>query len=107
MSGQVLKYTFERIGRMHGAEFGASMGLSTWAAFSGGADHAVVDGDFAMTAGEVQPVMHALREAGIHIVALHNHMIGEEPPYYFLHYWGNGNTVDLARGLRNALDATR
>jgi len=107
MSGQVLKYTFERIGRMHGAEFGASMGLSTWTAFSGGADHAVVDGDFAMTAGEVQPVMHALRDAGIHIVALHNHMIGEEPPYYFLHYWGNGDTVDLARGLRNALDVTR
>lgn len=107
VNGQVLKFTFERIGRMHGVEFGASMGLSTWAAFSGNADHAVVDGDFAMTADEVQPVMHALRAAGIHIVALHNHMIGEEPPYYFLHYWGNGDTADLARGLRRALDLTR
>jgi len=107
MNGQVLKFTFERIGRMHDTEFGASMGLSTWAAFSGNADHAVVDGDFAMTADEVQPVMHALRDAGIHIVALHHHMIGEEPPYYFLHYWGNGDTADLARGLRSALDVTR
>lgn len=107
MNGQVLKYTFERIGKMHGSEFGASMGLSTWAAFSGNADQAVVDGDFAMTADEVQPVMRALRSAGIHIVALHNHMISEQPPYYFLHYWGNGDTLDLARGLRSALDATR
>jgi len=107
MNGQVLKFTFERIGRTHGIEFGASMGLSTWAAFSGNADHAVVDGDFAMSAEEVRPVMHALRAAGIHIVALHNHMIGEEPPYYFLHYWGNGDTVDLARRLRSALDVMR
>ncbi|HEX6260770.1 MAG TPA: DUF1259 domain-containing protein [Woeseiaceae bacterium] len=107
VNGQVLKFTFGHTGRMHGGEFGASMGLSTWAAFSGNANHAVVDGDFAMTANEVQPVMHALRAAGIHIVALHNHMIGEEPPYYFLHYWGNGDTIDLARGLRSALDVTR
>lgn len=107
VNGQVLKFTFERRASMHGTDFGASMGLSTWAAFSGNADHAVVDGDFAMTATEVQDVMHALRAAGIHIVALHNHMIGETPPYYFLHYWGNGDPQALARGLRMALDTQR
>lgn len=100
----VVKFSFGRQGRLHGTEFGASMGLSTWAAFSGNADYAVVDGDFAMTADEVQPVMHALRRAGIHIVALHSHMIGEEPSYYFLHYWGKGNPRELARGIRAALD---
>ena len=105
LNGQVLKFTFGRSASMHGTEFGASMGLSTWAAFSGNKDHAVVDGDFAMTAGEVQPVMHALRDAGIHIVALHNHMIGETPPYYFLHYWGNGDPEVLAQGLHAALEA--
>lgn len=104
LSGSVLKFTFARTAEMHGTEFGASVGLSTWAAFSGNRDHAVVDGDFAMTADEVQPVMRALRDAGIHIVALHNHMIGESPGYYFLHYWGNGNPKQLARGIRTALD---
>ena len=104
LSEPVLKFTFGRIGEMHGAEFGASMGLSTWAAFSGNTAHAVVDGDFAMTADEVQPIMRSLRGAGIHIVALHNHMIGELPAYYFLHYWGNGDPKELARGIRNALD---
>lgn len=103
-NGDVLKFTFGRTATMHGTSFGASMGLSTWAAFSGNADHAVVDGDFAMTGDEVQPVMHALRDAGIHIVALHNHMIGETPPYYFLHYWGNGKPEALAQGIRAALD---
>lgn len=105
LNGQVLKFTFGRSATMHGTEFGASMGLATWAAFSGNKNHAVVDGDFAMTAGEVQPVMHALRDAGIHIVALHNHMIGETPPYYFLHYWGNDDPEVLARGLQAALEA--
>lgn len=89
---------------MHGMEFSASMGLSTWAAFSGNEKHAVIDGDFAVTAEKVQPVMRALRRADIHIVALHNHMVGETPPYYFLHYWGNGDPEVLARGVRSALN---
>mgnify|MGYP003146780803 CR=1 FL=1 len=107
LNGQVLKFTFGRNSTMHGTEFGASMGLATWAAFSGNEDQAVVDGDFAMTAKEVQPVMHALRRAGIHIVALHNHMVGETPPYYFLHYWGNGDPEKLAKGIRSALDTQK
>lgn len=104
LNGDVLKFTFERTATMRGVSFGASMGLSTWAAFSGNAEHAVVDGDFAMTREELQAVMHALRDAGIHIVALHNHMVGETPSYYFLHYWGNGNPESLAKGIRAALD---
>ena len=40
---------------MHGMKFGGSMGLTTWAAFAGSDELAVVDGDFAMSAGEVQP----------------------------------------------------
>jgi hypothetical protein len=103
-NGDVLKFSFGRTASMHGTSFGASMGLATWTAFTGNRKRVVVDGDFAMTADEVQPVMRALRKAGIHIVALHNHMIGENPPYYFLHYWGKGQPTDLARGIRDALD---
>ena len=64
-----------------------------------------MDGDFIMTAAEVQPVLRALRKADIHIVALHNHMVGEQPAFYFTHFWGKGPAGDLARGLRSALDA--
>jgi hypothetical protein len=80
------------------------MGLTTWAAFSGSDDLAAVDGDFIMTAAEVQPVLRALRKSGINIVALHNHMIGEQPAFYFTHFWGKGKATDLAAGLRMALD---
>jgi hypothetical protein len=92
-----------REGAMHGARVSGSMGLTTWAAFSGSDECAAVDGDFIMTAREVQPVLRALRKAGIHIVALHNHMVGEEPAFYFTHFWGKGPAEELAQGLKSAL----
>ncbi len=101
----VVKITIGREGSMHKVKVAGSMGLTTWAAFSGANDFAAVDGDFIMTAGEVQAVLRALRKADIHIVALHNHMIGEQPAFYFTHFWGKGPVEKLARGLKSALDA--
>jgi len=66
-----------------------------------------MDGDFAMLESELQPVLKALRGAGINIVAIHQHMTGETPRVMFLHYWGTGSTEELARGLRTALDRTQ
>ncbi len=102
--GEVIKFVFPRRAARSGVEITNTMGVATWAAFTGSQDYASVDGDFAMTSREVQPVMHALRDAGIHIVALHNHMLEEKPAYYFLHYWGKGPAAELARGIRRALD---
>jgi hypothetical protein len=103
----VVKVTIGREGMMHGVKVGGSMGLTTWAAFSGSDELAAVDGDFIMTAAEVQPVLRALRKGGIHIVALHNHMIGEQPSFYFTHFWGKGPTRELAGALREALAAQK
>ena len=101
---RVVKVTIGREGTMHGVKVGSSMGLTTWAAFSGSEELAAVDGDFIMTAEEVQPVLRALRKAGIHIVALHNHMIGEQPVFYFTHFWSKGPAQNLANGFKSALD---
>src|SRR5437762_1435101 len=103
----VVKVTIGREGTMHKAEIGASMGLTTWAAFTGSDELAAVDGDFIMTASEVQPVLRALRKAGVHVVALHNHMVGEQPAFYFTHFWGKGKAGDLAAGIKTALDAQK
>ena len=89
---------------MHGREVGNQMGVNTWAAFAGTDESAFVDGDFAMLKDELQPVLKALRRAGINIVAIHNHMTHEEPQYVFLHYWGKGAAAALANGLKSALD---
>jgi len=104
LAGGVYKVTIGRTTKMGGHEMGNAMGVNTWAAFAGSDEQAVVDGDFAMYEGEVQNVLKALRHAGIRIVAIHNHMIGETPRVIFLHYWGTGSTKSLAQGLRAALD---
>jgi len=107
MSSGVYKVTIGRTTQMDGHEVGNAMGVNTWAAFAGSDEKAVVDGDFAMLEPELQPVLKALRGAGINIVAIHNHMTMEAPRIVFLHYWGVGPTRDLAKGLKAALDTQR
>jgi hypothetical protein len=89
---------------MHGVEVGNEMGVNTWAAFAGSDDNAVVDGDFAMLEGELQAVLKTMRADGINIVAIHQHMTEESPPYLFLHYWGKGEAVDLAKAVKHGVD---
>jgi hypothetical protein len=103
MANGVYKVTIGRATNMHGHDVGNTMGVNTWAAFVGSDDTAVVDGDFAMLESELQPVLQALRDAGINIVAIHQHMIMESPRVMFLHYWGVGPTRALATGLKAAL----
>lgn len=103
--GGVVKVSKHRTGRFEGVRIGGAMGLGTWEAFVGSDKQASVDGDFIMTAAEVQPVLKALRHQGLHIVALHNHMIGEQPHFYFLHFWGTSTADDLAHAFRAGLDA--
>jgi hypothetical protein len=103
----VYKVTIGREAKMHGEAMGNAMGVNTWAAFAGSDEKAVVDGDFAMLESELQAVLKALRGAHINIVAIHQHMAGEQPRILFLHFWGIGATQDLARGIRTALDQTK
>lgn len=90
-----------------GCEAGADLGINTWAAFAGTDDNAVVDGDFAVTADELQPVLRSLTAAGINIVAIHHHMTDETPRLIFLHYWGRGTAANLANSIHTALALTK
>lgn len=90
----------------HGGNVSTFMGFNTWAAWQGTPQKAAVAGDFAMLEGEVANVIKALVENGIEVVAVHNHMVHEEPRIFFLHYWGIEPAEKLARGLKAALDQT-
>ncbi len=103
----VYKVVFGKKTKMGGREIGGAMGVNTWAAFVGGDERAVVDGDFAMYESELQPVLRALRRAGIDVVAIHNHMALESPRVLFLHFWGVGAPTELAKGLQSALDTQK
>ena len=96
----MVKFTFGRPATMHGVNIGKDMGVNTWAAFAGSDDNAVVDGDFAVTEDELQPVLKSLLKDKINIVAIHQHMTHEQPRMMFFHYWGRGSAKDLAQAVK-------
>jgi hypothetical protein len=69
-----------------------------------GGGKAAITGDFVLTAQEVNPVLRTLRESGIEVAALHNHMLDDQPRLFFMHFWANDDATKLARGVRAALD---
>lgn len=84
-----------------------SMGLGTAINFQPtGGGKAAITGDFVMVASEVNGVIRALRENGIEVTSLHNHLLNEQPRLFFMHFWANDDALKLARGLRAALDKT-
>jgi hypothetical protein len=98
------KVTIGRVVQMAGMDMGNTMGVNTWAAFAGTSDDALVVGDFAVLENELQTVLKTLRGANINIVAIHQHMTGENPRMIFLHYYGRGKALDLAQGVKAAIN---
>jgi hypothetical protein len=68
-----------------------------------GGGKAAITGDFVLIAKEVNPVLKALRDHGIEVTAIHNHMLDDQPHLYFMHFWANDDARKLAEGLRAAL----
>jgi Domain of Unknown Function (DUF1259) len=105
-NGGVLGFNIARAGgiKAHGTELPAGMGMGTVINFQPtGGGKAAITGDFVLTAGEVNPVLRALRENGIEVTALHSHMLDEQPRLFFMHFWANEDAQKLADGLKAAL----
>src|ERR1700720_1929364 len=68
-----------------------------------GGGKAAITGDFVLIAKEVNPVLKALRDRGIEVTAIHNHMLDDQPHLYFMHFWANDDAKKLAEGLKAAL----
>jgi hypothetical protein len=99
----MVKFTIGRPAKMHGVKIDKDMGVNTWAAFAGTDANAIVDGDFAVTEDELQPVLKSVVKDKINIVAIHQHMTHEEPRIIFFHYWGRGRAKDLANAVKGGL----
>jgi len=68
-----------------------------------GGGNAAITGDFVLIAKEVNAVLKALRDNGIEVTALHNHMLNDQPRLFFMHFWANDDAKKLASGLKAAL----
>lgn len=90
--------------QMMGVTMPPSMGMATAISFqAAGPGKVAATGDFVMVADEVNPVARALRQNGIGITALHNHLLHGTPELYFMHFWGEGDPTHVASGLKAAL----
>ncbi|HEY6854372.1 MAG TPA: DUF1259 domain-containing protein [Gemmatimonadales bacterium] len=68
---------------------------------------AVATGDFVVTGPRLRPLLRALTMAGIRVTAVHNHLVGEEPRAFFVHFWADGAPLAVARGLKAAIDSAK
>jgi hypothetical protein len=91
--------------KAEGATVAPAMGVAHAINFQPtGAGKAAIAGDIVATAKEVEPLLKALQSSGIDVMALHSHMLNDEPRLFFVHFWANDDAVKIARGLRAALD---
>jgi hypothetical protein len=107
VNGPTYKYT---VGRddlqvvMMNTAMTAAIGLNSWAAFAGKQVDAHIAGDIAMLEHEVNAVIKTLRTHNLEVVAVHNHMLFDQPRMMFLQYYGRGPATQPAQGFRAALD---
>jgi len=87
-----------------GMEIPAAMGSANAINFQAtGGGKAAITGDFVLIAKEVNPVLKVLREHGIEVTAIHNHMLDDQPHLYFMHFWANDDARKLAERLKAAI----
>ncbi|HVJ08510.1 MAG TPA: DUF1259 domain-containing protein [Acidisarcina sp.] len=109
VNGGILQFSVSRVEKItdSGMEVPPAMGTATAINFQPtGGGKAAISGDFVLLASEVNPVIRALRTHGIEVEAVHNHMLNDQPHLYFMHFWANDDAIELAQGLRAALDET-
>ncbi|MBU8880893.1 DUF1259 domain-containing protein [Bacillus sp. FJAT-29790] len=109
VSGGVYHISIPRLEKImeNGMEIPPAMGVSTGINFQLTKNGtAAITGDFVLTAEEVNPVASTLRNHGIEVTALHNHMLTENPRLFFMHFWANDDPIKLAKALREAIDKT-
>jgi hypothetical protein len=105
--GDVVQFSIPRAEtiKMGAADVPPAMGTAIGINFQPTGDgKAAVTGDFVLRPEEVNPVLRALQANGIEVMALHSHMLEEQPRLLFMHFWGHDSADKLARGLRAALD---
>jgi Domain of Unknown Function (DUF1259) len=71
-----------------------------------GSDDAFFNGDLALKASELNPVVDAILSSGLVFQAMHQHYFDLDPMVWFIHFRGRGAPLTLARHVRKVLEAT-
>jgi hypothetical protein len=92
---------------LDGVTIKPALALGGWVAFQPMGTSSVVMGDLVLTPEEVNPVMSELLKGGIHVTAVHNHLLRSLPQTIYLHVRGQGDPARLAATLHSALALSR
>jgi hypothetical protein len=111
LPGEVHKYSWPRTDlkvTLDGVQVEPGLALGSWAGFikAGSDGHVMSMGDLMLLTSEVDPVIRAMQEGGIEVVALHNHLLGESPTVMAVHFSGHGEPEKIALTLKSALEKT-
>ena len=107
--GEVIRFGMPRKDlhvTLDGVEIKPALALGSWCAFKRDATGAMVMGDLVLTEKVVGPVMMKLESGGIHVAAVHNHLIGESPRVLYMHIASQGDAAQMAKAIHDALALT-
>jgi hypothetical protein len=105
-SGGVYQYAIPRADTISDGDMAVPPVMGTAIAINfqpTGGGKAAITGDFVLLDSEVNPVLQALRQSGIEVTAVHNHMLDDQPRTFFVHFWANDDAIKLGEGLHLAL----
>lgn len=83
-----------------------ALALGSWAGFTDEPRASTMMGDLVVTSAELGPLLEELRRQRLEVMAIHNHIAGEEPDVVYVHFHGRGGPLDLAGRLDRALAKT-
>ncbi len=94
--------------RLHNQSLPPALAASTIVSIQAvSATRFIATGDLAVTGDRVALLVGMLASHGMTATAVHNHMIGESPPLYFVHFWADGPPDDVLGSLKAVLDIAR
>jgi len=108
--GDIIRFGFPR-GDLHVAigdvQLLPGFALGGWVALRPERQSATLMGDLVLTDAELSPVIDRLREGGVTVTAVHNHLLGEAPRVLYAHIHGHGDAARLAATVHAALALTK
>jgi hypothetical protein len=93
-----------RVALVNGTPIGREMGMSTSLVIFGSNERASVQAELIVNPDELQRVLKALRARDFTVTSIRKHTVGEHPESLFIRVWKQGAALELAKGLRFALD---
>jgi hypothetical protein len=108
--GGVMRFGFAR-GDLHvtvgDVQLLPAFALGGWVAFRPEGASATMMGDLVVTENELDAVIDKLRQGGVGVTAVHNHLLGESPHVLYAHIHGHGDATRLAEAVHAALATTQ